>query len=452
MASKSKAARAKQSKAESKINFYLIAIPVLAFVIKLITMANIPGNLWYGADGENYVTGLNALIKDGVFSTENLLSYWPAGYPLLMFILASISIQHALLLTVLLQSTLFAFACWYFTQKISKTKISKFVLPVSFILSFNPTLSLSTLTIGYESISASIFVLVIGLFISEYQSGDKRAFTKKSLIASGLLSLSIFVQPRFVLSALFFLTIWAFVLKPKKSAVLFLAVTTVSIAVLPASLIARNIQANDFATISTNLGTTMNLGAGPGATGAYIKEGYGVPCEPIEGNAAVQDSHLRNCVISWYLSNPKKSLELFYNKARFFWSPWSGPASSGSMARNPWLKVNPLVSIASESQSGNNLVFGTFGKLTSWFWMLSLILLAGFGGLKLWLAGGLTRYIGASAGGIILINWSISIGTLGDHRQRLPIMTLSLFLQIVGFYSLLNRKKFSIPGSEKVSA
>ena len=41
MASKSKAARAQQSKAEKKVNFYLIAIPVLAFVIKLITMANI---------------------------------------------------------------------------------------------------------------------------------------------------------------------------------------------------------------------------------------------------------------------------------------------------------------------------------------------------------------------------------------------------------------------------
>jgi hypothetical protein len=357
MASKSKASRAQASKVEKKVNFYLIAIPVLAFVIKLITMANIPGGFWLGADGENYVTGLDALIKDGIFSTERLLSYWPAGYPLLMLILAKITIEYALLLTVLLQSTLFGFASWYFTRAISKTKVNRYVLPIALILSFNPTLSLSTLTVGYESISAAIFILVIGLFINEYQSNDKRAITKRSLLASALLSLSIFVQPRFILSALALFIIWALVLKPKKSAVLFLAVTTMVISVLPASLVLRNIKANDFAAISTNLGITMNLGAGPGATGAYIKEGYGVPCEPIEGNAAVQDAHLRNCVLSWYIKNPVKSVELFYNKARFFWSPWFGPAGSGSMARNPWLKINPLVSIATESQSGNKLVF-----------------------------------------------------------------------------------------------
>jgi len=74
MASKSKVARAKQSKAESKINFYLIAIPVLAFVIKLITMANIKnadgGFLggWLGADGENYLSGVDGLLAQGYFS------------------------------------------------------------------------------------------------------------------------------------------------------------------------------------------------------------------------------------------------------------------------------------------------------------------------------------------------------------------------------------------------
>jgi hypothetical protein len=41
MASKSKAARAQQSKNDKKINFYLVAIPAIAFFIKLITMANI---------------------------------------------------------------------------------------------------------------------------------------------------------------------------------------------------------------------------------------------------------------------------------------------------------------------------------------------------------------------------------------------------------------------------
>jgi hypothetical protein len=43
MASKSKVVQKKQATSAKKINFYLIAIPLVAFVIKLIIMANIKG-------------------------------------------------------------------------------------------------------------------------------------------------------------------------------------------------------------------------------------------------------------------------------------------------------------------------------------------------------------------------------------------------------------------------
>ena len=38
-----------------------------------------PAHIWYGADGENYLRGLVALVRDGFFSTDDKLSYWPAG-------------------------------------------------------------------------------------------------------------------------------------------------------------------------------------------------------------------------------------------------------------------------------------------------------------------------------------------------------------------------------------
>ncbi len=115
------------------------------------------------------------------------------------------------------------------------------------------------------------------------------------------------------------------------------------------------------------------------------------------------------------------------------------------MARNPWLKISPFVSIGSNSQSGNDLVNGAFGKLISWIWMLGTLALLGFGIFRLWNAQGLARYTGLLAGVIVLANWIISVGTLGDHRQRLPIMTLSLFLQVIGFASLVQKKKYRIP-------
>jgi hypothetical protein len=122
------------------------------------------------------------------------------------------------------------------------------------------------------------------------------------------------------------------------------------------------------------------------------------------------------------------------------------------MARNPWLKVSPFVSIATKSQSGSNLVNGWFGKLVSWLWMIGSVFLVVFGAFKLWKANGLPRYISLSVGSIVLANWVISVGTLGDHRQRLPIMTLSLFLQVIGFGSLIARKNYRISTDEQVIA
>ena len=52
MASKSKIARQRQVKQSKNVNFYIIAIPVLGFLIKLITMINTPNGGWLGADGE----------------------------------------------------------------------------------------------------------------------------------------------------------------------------------------------------------------------------------------------------------------------------------------------------------------------------------------------------------------------------------------------------------------
>ena len=87
MASKSKIARKNESKNEVKLKYYVIAIPVVAFLIKLIVMFNIPLGGWLGADGENYLTGVDGLIAGGFTSKENILQYWPAGYPILIWLL-----------------------------------------------------------------------------------------------------------------------------------------------------------------------------------------------------------------------------------------------------------------------------------------------------------------------------------------------------------------------------
>jgi hypothetical protein len=110
------------------------------------------------------------------------------------------------------------------------------------------------------------------------------------------------------------------------------------------------------------------------------------------------------------------------------------------MARNPWLKINPLKSIASNSAEGYNLVYGKFGTLVSWAWMIGTLVLMLLGSKALWSAGGLSRKISTLTFLIVFLNWAISVGTLGDHRQRVPIMTVSLFLQIIGLLSIFGKK------------
>ena len=54
-------------------------------------MANIEGGIWAGADAENYLKGVDGLYTEGLFSKASILNYWPAGYPILLWILALIS-------------------------------------------------------------------------------------------------------------------------------------------------------------------------------------------------------------------------------------------------------------------------------------------------------------------------------------------------------------------------
>ena len=82
------------NKKEQKLHRYLIAIPVIAFVIKLMTMLNIQGNGWLGADGENYFKGVDGLYAEGLFSKADILNYWPAGYPILLWLLVLISASY----------------------------------------------------------------------------------------------------------------------------------------------------------------------------------------------------------------------------------------------------------------------------------------------------------------------------------------------------------------------
>ena len=133
MASKSKISRTTQQKNPVK-SFAYWAIGV--FVLKLIIISNITGGAWYAADGVNYVKGVEALINEGVFSTENNLTYWPAGYPLFTYLLTIFGTSWVLTTLVIVQSALFSFSTYFFAKQILITRLKKYAY-LAFILNLS---------------------------------------------------------------------------------------------------------------------------------------------------------------------------------------------------------------------------------------------------------------------------------------------------------------------------
>ena len=432
---------AKKEISDSKLHKYLIAIPLIALAIKFITMTNIQAGGWYGADGENYTTGVDGLLKDGFYSEEPKLSYWPAGYPLLLWPIAIISTAKFFYIISFLQSVFYAFSTYFLTNKIRKSSLRYLAFWASIIISLNPTLSLSSLAIGYEAPIASCFMMIAGIIWANANPTFDKKFWIAVASVGGWFALATFMQPRFLLIAIIIAIMWALRVVGTKNRIRIAALITAIMMVAPAIMIFRNIEVIDKATISTNLGVTMRIGAGPETSGGYVRSGPDVPCEPKPPATTVTDNDVVLCVIKWYLSNPLDTVRLSFNKSLFFWSPWSGPIADGTMARNPWLKISPVQEIATSSESGLKLVSGAIGTTISYLWLLGQVVLLFIGYRSLRRLGSDEKFFANVVMIPIILSWLISIGTIGDHRFRLPTMSMSLLLQVVAILAI--RKKLN---------
>ena len=89
---------------------WVLAFALSVLVIKLVIIANIQNHIWLGADGDNYLKGVDGLLIDGIFSNEEKLLYWPAGYPLFWYFFVKVSISAAPAIVAVFQSVLFSFS------------------------------------------------------------------------------------------------------------------------------------------------------------------------------------------------------------------------------------------------------------------------------------------------------------------------------------------------------
>ena len=441
MANKSKAALQRVSKKNIGDYFYLWAIPFLAFAIKIIVMANISNGGWLGADGESYLVGVDGLLEQGYFSDESILFYWSAGYPILIWLLTKLSVVNAIWILSFVQSAFYAYASYFFVKQLRDTKLRPYIFLIGAVLAFNPTLSLSSLAVGYESSIAACMLMIVGLIFKSKQSLEANKIGIYIVGVGCFSALASFMQPRWVLISIVVANAWALMYKNRKVQAAILVGVIGIMAIAPAVLAQRNLHSTGQAVVSTTLGITMQLGAGDNATGGYSNTSTSVPCSPIPPATSATDSDLVKCVIKWYVGHPVKAVHLFINKGFFFWSPWSGSLANGTMARNPWLKINPLSSIAKSSQQGNDLVNKLLGKIVSFAWVMGCISMMFIGFFWLRSMRGLYASIAYITLTPIVISWLVAMGTVGDHRYRIPTMPLSLFLQAMGYFALRHKAK-----------
>jgi hypothetical protein len=400
-------------------------------------MGNIQGGGWLGADGENYFKGVDGLYAEGFFSKAEILNYWPAGYPILLWLLVMISVSKFVFLIGFIQSIFFAYATYYMTRNISKTGVSWLAVPTSVFISFNPTLSLSTLAVGYEAPVAECFMMVIGVLLVSKLNPESSQY-KFAIFAGAWIALATLMQPRYLIAGLVMVLIWGIGFANKRIAAAAVMVALIVSLLAPSLMIFRNYVAIDKPIVSTNFAMAVNYGAGEQATGGYNRVGDFVPCDPKPPSAEVTDNQTIACVLKWYLANPIKTAKLIFNKTQFFWSPWSGPLANGTMARNPWLKISPAKELQ-ETQSSAQLVMGNFGKFISWLLIFSQIVFLIYGFISLRRLDPVSKFLADASMAAVIFAWLISVGTIGDHRFRIPTMGLSLLLQVAAIWKIKNK-------------
>lgn len=431
----------------------LIYLAVIVFLVKLIIIFNIDGRqagseqsmhyikgIWLGADGENYITSYKFLVSEGIFSKAFILNFWPAGYPLFMLLVSFLGKSWIYISLSIIQSAIFSLSVFYFVKQLYRTKIQGYAIFIMLVIIINPTLSLSSLAVGYESLCASGIMISTALIIKDLTEKKDGNFYILLSLSSLLYGFIGFMQPRLLVTGFLVNTIWLVARNGVKVKVVILIASFILTLFFPSTLVYRNYVATKSLSISTNLGETMAVGAGPGANGKYKRRVMDIPCKTT-GTVVEKDQQVVRCVLKWYAKNPAKSLKLFLNKTFYFWSPWTGPEASGTMARNPWVYFSPAIKIAASSPDGYKLVTGWFGKTVSWIWIISGVFLLLYGFIILYRLKEVERLIAVIAMTIIASNLAISLITLGDHRFRLPIMGLSLLFQSIALKSIFNLDK-----------
>ena len=419
---------------------WLAIISFSFFVVRLIHAQLLLNHAYLGADGPNYISGFLSIIKEGVLSPDQHLLYWPAGYSIFMYGAYLIIPSNPLLAVSLIQSILLGFGIYFFTKACDKRFPNKsYILLLCIFLNISPMIYSMSLSIGYESILISLYLIILSVYLNDEYRQKSAHGSLRLLIIFACMAIIVGFQPRFILTnviIIFYFHIW----KRKLNFFLVGSVVFLLIANLasPLALTLRNHTVHGVYMVSSNLADTLLIGAGDHASGAYNENPEGIPCELDTSSISNRERTLTNCVVNWYLTHPAKASKLFVNKAIFFWSPWSGPFSKGTLGSNPWRKIAPADLIMNKISSPAVTLLNK--SLSSLYFLGYLgVTLIGYRQLLRRRSDPTIIRLAHVCFVSIAVNMFISMATIGDNRFRVPLVGFLMLLQLSGFEYLFEK-------------
>jgi len=295
----------------------------------------------------------------------------------------------------------------------------------------NPTLTLSSFVIGYESILASSIMLIT---YYAFRLNNSLVSTKAIFLCGFWGGIASLVRPAiYPLLVVIILSLALKVPRLRWGGVLTLFFI---ISVSPTVTALRNLEVTGHFTIGTSLGTTMLFGAGDKSQGNYLENGTELECSVKEDSPAEQDFEKVKCAVLWHIQNPDDSLLLSAKKISHLFSAWYGPLSQGTMARNPWLYFHPVRNYSNNWLS--DIYFGRVGLSLAYLNLGFVIFSIIAGALFLKKRKRVMEAVILCVP--ILGIMALSALTVGDHRFRIPIIPQIITLILVALLGLWDKK------------
>ena len=138
---------------------FIFSLVIFFVVIKFVIFVALNDHFFYGADAEGYINGVQGLIDSGFFSQTEALGYWPAGYPILIWLMPGNTAYFKIACFAILQTLIFAYATFRLGKVLIAKNLNKSAKYLVFLININPTLGISTLVLGYETLAASLLIL-----------------------------------------------------------------------------------------------------------------------------------------------------------------------------------------------------------------------------------------------------------------------------------------------------